>query len=73
MAAGKGTPGKLLDYIKDAHGLKNDAALARYLDIGPPAISKIQRGNLQISPALILSIHEITGLPVAQIRELIAA
>lgn len=67
--AGTGTPGKLLDYIKDAHGLKNDAEAARYLGIGPPAISKMRHGK-ELSPALILSIHEITGLSVVKIREL---
>lgn len=38
-------PNKFLDTLLDKFGLKNDAALARTLEVGPPVISKIRHGR----------------------------
>jgi hypothetical protein len=62
----------LLDTLLDAHRLKNDAALARWLDIAPPVISKIRKGKVPITASHMISIHEKTGMPIARIKALAA-
>ena len=62
---------KLLDALRDRFQIKNDAALARALNISPPQICKL-RGGATMGPSVILSIHERLGVPVKEIRELAA-
>jgi plasmid maintenance system antidote protein VapI len=59
---------KLLETIKEKYDLKNDAAIARTLDVAPPVISRIRNGKLEPSSDIILKIHEKLGMPVADIR-----
>ncbi len=63
--------GDLFDKIIFDEKLKNDAALARFLEIQPPQISKIRHGNLQVGDSLKINIHKRTGLSIAKIEELI--
>lgn len=72
-AVKKNNSGKLFDSLLHTLHLKNDAALARLLAVAPPVISKVRHGRSSMSPALILLVHEKTGMPVADIRTLIAA
>lgn len=65
-------PFPLFDAIKDEFDLKNDAALCREMKLAPPQISKVRSGALACSDAIILRVHETFGLPVVQIRELLA-
>ena len=62
----------LLDAIKDTFDLKNDAALARFLDVGAPVISKIRHGYNGIGGDGILNIYDKTGWSIETIRELLA-
>ncbi len=62
----------LLDHLIGAYKLKNDAAIARTLDVGPPVISKIRNRILPVSDGMILRIHERMGVSVPKIRALIA-
>lgn len=62
----------LLDQLIAKFKLKNDAAIARTLDVGPPVISKIRNRVLPVSDGMILRIHERMGVSVANIRALIA-
>jgi plasmid maintenance system antidote protein VapI len=64
-------PNKFLDAIRDNLQLKNDAALCRTLEIHPPLISKIRHGRLSISAALLIRIHEVTGLNIADLQFLL--
>jgi plasmid maintenance system antidote protein VapI len=64
--------GKLLDAIKAQHDIKNDAALARDMDVAPPVISKLRNGGLELGATYILRMHETFGMPVTEIRDLIA-
>lgn len=64
--------GILLDKIVTDHKLKNDAALAKFLDIAPAIISKYRHGRAVMTPAAILNAHDKTGLSIAEIRRLIA-
>jgi hypothetical protein len=68
---GEYNPNKFLDAMLDNLRLKNDAALCRKLEIGPPVISKIRHGRLPVGGALLIRIHEVTGLNIADLRFLL--
>jgi len=65
--------GKLFDYLIESHKLKNDAALAHFLGVKPPQISKIRHGKLPVTSDMILIVHDKTGYPIKKIRDLIAS
>ena len=62
----------LLDFIKWRGNYKTDAALARALKVAAPVISKIRHGTLSVGAAIVLRIHELEKMPVADIRKLLA-
>lgn len=61
-------PNKFLDTMREKLRLKNDAALSRTLEVGPPVISKIRHGRLPVGGALLIRIHEVTGLSISDLR-----
>jgi DNA-binding transcriptional regulator YdaS (Cro superfamily) len=63
---------KLLDELQKKFSIKNDAALARELDLTPVDVSKLRSGKVRLGPRAILSIHEHLGVAVAEIRQLAA-
>lgn len=66
------TSSKLFDQIIADQGLKNDAALARFLDIKPPQVSKIRHGKLQVTADIILIIYDRCDYSIEKIRVLLA-
>lgn len=62
----------LLDAIKARQGLKRDADLCRLLGMAPPYLSKMRAGRVACGPAVIINVHEETGMPIAEIKELLA-
>lgn len=64
-------PNGLMDAVMAQHALINDAALARKLGVAPPVISKIRRYGMPVGASMILKLHEICGVPVAEIRSFI--
>jgi plasmid maintenance system antidote protein VapI len=64
--------GNLFTHIITSNNLKNDAALARFLEVTPPVISKIRHGRMHICDGMLLRTHETTGIPVKEMRILIA-
>ncbi len=60
-----------LDHISKTLRLKNDAALSRALQVAPPVISKIRNGRISFGPSMVIRAHEITGLPVRSIKDLL--
>lgn len=62
----------LLDHLLDKLNYRFDSQLARLLGCRQPILSKIRRGKVKVSAAMILSIHEIIGMPVSEIRAWIA-
>ena len=62
---------KVLDTIMAEFNLKNDAALAKFLNISPPAVSKIRTGYNKLGGDGILNIYDKTGWSVERIRDLI--
>lgn len=75
----KDNSGKLFDHLINNYviGKKNDAALARFLEVAPPVISKIRHGRLPVGTELMIRTHDKTKGPnrlsLDKIRELIAS
>jgi transcriptional regulator with XRE-family HTH domain len=63
-------PGHLLNALKTHLRLRSDAALARALDVGRPYVSKIRHRMNSVGPTLLVRMHEVSGLPVRQLRAL---
>jgi len=58
----------LLDLVTEMVKAKNDAQLSRALGIAPPVISKVRHAHLPVGAALVIKIHEVTGMAVALIK-----
>lgn len=71
MSDAKETSNKLFDHIIKANKLKNDAALSRFLDFTPAAISKVRHGRLNISAQMVIDVHLKTDMAVRDILALI--
>lgn len=65
-------PSQLLDRLRDLRRIRTDAALSRLLGIKPPTLSKIRTGKAKITAAVVLRIHEVYGLPVSDLRTMLA-
>ena len=63
-------PNHLLDVIRGKMQLKNDAALSRALEVGPPTISKIRNHYLPIGASMLIRMHELTDIPIRELRDL---
>lgn len=63
-------PNRLLDALIEKFHLKNDAELSRLLTCDPPQISAIRRRRLPIGATLLISMHETSGLTIAELRAL---
>lgn len=61
---------KLLDFIIGNYDLKNDRHLADKLDISTPVISRIRNGHTKVSAEMMIRIHEVFGIPIAEIKSL---
>jgi len=64
-------PHALFDYLIQACELKNDAELARALDVSQATVSRMRSGFYQVTADIILTIHKQTGLSVEEIESLI--
>ncbi|SDF59023.1 MULTISPECIES: hypothetical protein [unclassified Duganella] len=63
-------PNQLLDNISNKLNLKNDAALARTLEVTAPMISKVRNLRLPVGASLLIRMHEVTGLPVKELQNM---
>ncbi|WP_211460506.1 hypothetical protein [Collimonas silvisoli] len=63
-------PNRLLDALIEKMHLKYDVALSRLLEVDPPVISAIRHRRLPIGPTLLISMHEASGLTIAELRSL---
>ena len=63
-------PNRLLDTILERMKLKNDAALSRALEVGPPVISKIRHKRLPIGASLLIRLHEVSDISIRELRDL---
>ena len=63
-------PNRLLDTVLERMKLKNDAALSRALEVGPPVISKIRHKRLPIGASLLIRLHEVSDISIRELRDL---
>jgi hypothetical protein len=63
-------PNNLLNYLLQHRGLKNDAALSRWLQLAPPVISKLRHREREVSASMLICVHDQTGIPVRTLRDL---
>jgi plasmid maintenance system antidote protein VapI len=59
----------LLDEIINTKQLKNDAALARALEVAPPVISKIRHGKIAFGDSMLIRVHEYTGWAIRTMKQ----
>jgi hypothetical protein len=64
---------RLLDALLKQLQLKNDAALSRYLKVTPTLLSKMRHRVLQVSPAFLLRVHDVTNIPIVELRAMMMA
>lgn len=64
-------PNRLLDHISHRLNLKNDAALARMLEVTSPMISKVRNRHLALGASLLIRIHEVTGLSMRELQDMV--
>jgi hypothetical protein len=58
----------LLNALIQHFGIKNDAALARVLELAPPMISKLRGQVLPISAFVLIRMHEVSGISIVELR-----
>jgi hypothetical protein len=63
-------PDHLLDALCTHLGLANDAALSRKLRVKPPTLSKVRNRRVAVSSALLIAMHEASGLTISELRAL---
>jgi hypothetical protein len=63
-------PNRLLDKLIEDLYLKNDAALSRVLDVAPPVISKIRHHKLPVGASMLIRMHEVSAMSIADLRSL---
>jgi hypothetical protein len=63
-------PEHLLDMLIERLNLKNDAALSRALEVAPPVISKIRHRRLPVGASILIRMHEVSNLSIAELRAL---
>lgn len=63
-------PDRLLNTLIERFNFKNDAGLARALEIAPPMISKLRHRRLPVGPAILIRMHEVTEMSIRELREL---
>lgn len=63
-------PNPLLDTLIEKLELKNDAALARQLEVAPPVISKIRHRTLRVGATMLLRMHDASELTIRELRKL---
>jgi plasmid maintenance system antidote protein VapI len=61
---------KLLDELQSRFEIKNDRQLAAKLELSTPVISRIRNGKSAVSADVMIRIHEVLGLPIAEIKGL---
>lgn len=66
-------PNILLDTLISHLHLKNDAELCRVLEVQPPIVSKIRHRKLNIGATILLRMHEKSGIPIRELKQLCEA
>jgi hypothetical protein len=67
---GQYDPNHFIDELAARLRAKNDAALCRMLGVEPPLVSKIRHKRLPIGAPLLIRVHEVTGLGIDDLRQM---
>jgi len=59
---------EFLNLIILRRSLKNDAALARLLEVAPPVISKMRSGTLSVGAMIMVKVLELEVMVIKEIR-----
>ncbi len=65
-------PNYLLDELIAKLELKNDAALARMLEVAPPVISKIRHHTLPIGATILIRMHEVSDFSIRELKDMLS-
>lgn len=64
------TPELFIDSLMRRLGMKTRTALARAVGVSPSLVSKIWHRRLAISGEILLQVHEVTGIPIRELRRM---
>jgi transcriptional regulator with XRE-family HTH domain len=64
------SPIYFFDGLKRRLSILTDASVCRIFNISPSTVSKIQHGHSAVSPEILLKIHEMTDIPIFELREM---
>jgi plasmid maintenance system antidote protein VapI len=64
-------PNHLLDSVLDQLELADDEALARVMEVEPSVMAEIRRMTRSIEAPMLIRMHEMTGLSVARLRNIL--
>ena len=63
-------PDRMLDEVLHRMRLKSDASLGRLVEISPPSISKVRQRHLPVGAIMLIRLHEVSGISIAELRAL---
>lgn len=63
-------PSSLFDTVRSKLKVNSDSQLSGMLNTHPSVISKIRNGIMPMTGNILLSIHEVTGLSIRELRKL---
>jgi hypothetical protein len=58
---------QVLNLVAQSKQLKNDTALAKFVNTTPPVISKVRAGKVALSDGMLIRIFEKTDIPMKQL------
>lgn len=61
-------PNRLLDFVKSEIGVETDKKFSSILNVHPSMISKVRQKKTLMSSDMLLSIHDLTGMPIKEIK-----
>ncbi len=64
------SPDHFLNRLLRTMNLKNDAALARTLEVTPAIVSRIRNKKAPISANLLLMIHDVSDIAIPELRRM---
>ncbi len=64
-------PNGLLDAVIAKHALKNDAALARLLQVATPVLSKMRHHTMPVGDSFVLRCVERAQVPLEVVRQFV--
>lgn len=63
-------PARLLDMLHEVMQVPNDNQLAAALELERPIICRLRHRRASLSPGVLLRMHDVSGLPINNLREL---